>query len=216
MIKDQLVSEHRWKWKRITNLNHRTTYQFQNDLIVAVSTEERPQSDDDDRVKSHPRSPLPLKFQKLFPSLGGRLSRGQGSAQLGGHFVLICASIKSRRRLYLRMEMEREAENGSENREGTSVISTVQTLDVWGYGGFNIHNACRAWLNRNSDLVTIYSDIDSDAPPEHAPVPVDSKLRVPPEFRRNSGVSCNLAYRPPRPHHWWLFRLSFHSSLLLS
>ena len=47
-----------------------------------------------------------------------------------------------------------------------------------------------------SDLVTICSDIgsdtDSDGAQYHAPGPVDSKLRVPPEFRRNSGVSCNL------------------------
>ena len=48
-------------------------------------------------------------------------------------------------------------------------MSTVQTrvLDlmvVWVYWGFRMYNVCRAWYKRNSDSVTICSNIDSDAP----------------------------------------------------
>ena len=64
---------------------------------------------------------------------------------------------------------EREAENGWELRMDEICTSTVQTLAldlmvVWVYWGFRMYNMCRFWYNRNSDLVTICSNIGSDAP----------------------------------------------------
>ena len=56
--------------KVITNLNHRTTYQFQDDPVVAVSTEERLQSDDDDHVKKTSTLTAPPQVPNDLPKFG--------------------------------------------------------------------------------------------------------------------------------------------------
>ena len=106
--------------KVITIGKNRTRYQFYNDLIVAVSAEERPQFDDDKHVRNHPHSPL---------SPGSECS-----SQVWEEGSLVDTAL--RRWLIVlhsfcgELRMDGEAENESEIREGAYVTSTVETLDL--------------------------------------------------------------------------------------
>ena len=67
---------------------------------------------------------------------------------------------------------------------------SVTSTDAWSNGDMEVLGILYdqyniAWYKRNSDLVTICSDTDSDAQQEQAQGPVDSKLRVQPELRSN-------------------------------